>query len=238
MVSRGWTRRLAAALRGFVEKRLSSAGYRGLNVALGAIVIIAAAWLFGGIAEDVVTGDPLTKVDVQLAEWFHRHAIPAVTTFMLMVTHAHSMAGIVAFAIILAVVLIWKRERYWLIVLALVVPGGMLLNVATKYAFHRARPSFHDPILTLPTYSFPSGHAAAATLFYGVLAAYLVARTPSWRTRTRIVLSAFFIIFLVALSRLYLGVHYLSDVLAAFAEAVAWLAVCLTALHALDRRGP
>lgn len=107
----------------------------------------------------------------------------------------------------------------------------MLLNVLMKYAFHRARPSFDDPLLVLTTYSFPSGHVAGATLFYGVVAAMLISRTAAWRWRVMVVLAAITMVALVALTRVYLGVHYLSDVLAAFAEGVAWLALCLTGLH-------
>jgi undecaprenyl-diphosphatase len=72
-------------------------------------------------------------------------------------------------------------------------------------------------------------------MFYGVLAAYVVTHVSKWRWRVLIVLCAFLLVVLVALSRIYLGVHYLSDVLAAFAEGVAWLALCLTALHTLQQ---
>lgn len=119
---------------------------------------------------------------------------------------------------------------------AFVVPGGMLLNVLTKFIFQRARPSFIDPILTLDSYSFPSGHVSAATLFYGVLAAFLVMRIAPLRGRVLIALTAIFLVTLVALTRIYLGAHYLSDVLAAFAQSVAWTALCLTALHTLQHR--
>ena len=119
----------------------------------------------------------------------------------------------------------------WLFGIGLTVPLGMLLNVLMKYAFHRARPSFDDPLLALTTYSFPSGHVAGATLFYGVIAAMVISRTAAWRWRVMTVLAAITLVALVALTRVYLGVHYLSDVLAAFAEGVAWLALCLTGLH-------
>ncbi|WP_198026916.1 phosphatase PAP2 family protein [Polaromonas glacialis] len=119
----------------------------------------------------------------------------------------------------------------WLIGIGLTVPLGMLLNVLMKYAFHRARPSFDDPLLALTTYSFPSGHVAGATLFYGVMAAVVISRTAAWRWRVMAVLAAITMVALVALTRMYLGVHYLSDVLAAFAEGVAWLTLCLTGPH-------
>jgi undecaprenyl-diphosphatase len=131
----------------------------------------------------------------------------------------------------------WRRRaHYWLIVCLIAVPGGMLLNVALKHVFRRVRPSFDDPLLSLVTYSFPSGHTAAATVFYGLLACYLVRRTQAWRVRVLIVAGAVAMVILVALSRMYLGVHYLSDVLAAAAEGAAWLAICVTAVSTLHRR--
>jgi undecaprenyl-diphosphatase len=113
----------------------------------------------------------------------------------------------------------------------------MLLNVSMKFAFERSRPrSFDAPLLALSIYSFPSGHAAGATLFYGVLAAVVIANIRAWRWRVLIALAALLIVMLVGLSRIYLGDHYLSDVLAAFTESVAWLTLCLMAVHTLRER--
>lgn len=75
----------------------------------------------------------------------------------------------------------------------------------------------------------------SATVLYGVLAAFIVSRTQAWRWRVFVVLAALFVVVLVAFSRLYLGAHYLSDVLGAWAEGIAWLALCLTGVHTLHR---
>jgi membrane-associated phospholipid phosphatase len=128
------------------------------------------------------------------------------------------------------------RDRYWLLVLALSVPGGMLLNALIKYAFHRQRPSFDDPLVTLTTFSFPSGHTMGATVFYGTLAAYLLTRIASTTMQVLVLAVALLLIALTALSRVYLGAHYLSDVLAAAALGVAWVTLCLIATATLQRR--
>ena len=240
--TRLWARRHGAALRrrlarpiAFIRARLSPRGYVGLHLTVGALTLIGAGWLFGGIAEDVVTGDPLTVVDAHVATWFHARAIPLLTLPMLLITNLHGTWGITFLSLALALVLIWQRAWYWLQALVLVIPGGMLLNVLTKHAFGRARPYFADPLLALNTYSFPSGHVAAATLLYGLLAAIIVTRIDAWRSRVLVGLLALLFVTLVALSRVYLGAHYLSDVLAGFAESTAWLALCLTAMHTLSR---
>ncbi|WP_307731059.1 phosphatase PAP2 family protein [Pseudoduganella chitinolytica] len=105
-----------------------------------------------------------------------------------------------------------------------------------KHVYQRARPVFDEPFLTLATYSFPSGHTAAATLFYGLLASYVVTTNPSWRMRMAAVAGAVCMVLLVALSRVYLGAHFVSDVLAAMAESLAWLAICITSVSTLRRR--
>lgn len=215
----------------FIQARLSPGSYLGLQLTIGALILIGASWLFGGIAEDVVTGDPLTIVDLRVAQWFHAHSAPLLTQAMLAVTHIHGPIPVTVAVVLIAVYLAWKKNWYWLVCLSVTVPFGILLNVFMKYAFHRARPSFGNPLLELTTYSFPSGHVAGATLFYGVMAAMLVMRINAWRWRVMIVLAAIMMVALVALTRVYLGVHYLSDVLAAFAEGVAWLALCLTGMH-------
>lgn len=216
---------------GFLQARLSPSSYLGLNLTLGALVLIGASWLFGGLAEDVVNGDPITLVDVQVANWFHAHATPRVTQIMLAISDSHGPVGMSILVALTALYFAWERAWYWLICLLVTVPTGALLNVLVKYAFHRARPSFEHPLVSVTTYSFPSGHASGSALFYGVLAAYLASRLGGWRPRIVIVLCAFALVILVALSRLYLGAHYLSDVLAGMAEAMTWLSLCLVGIH-------
>ena len=212
----------------------------GLRLTLSALALVGASWLFGSVAEDVVTGDRLTALDVLVADWLHAHATPVLTGFLTVVTHAHDPTAILGFTVVAAAFLLARRDGYWLAALIVVVPVGMLVNVMMKHAFHRMRPHFDDPLLVLTTFSFPSGHVAGATLLYGVLAAYLYGRVTEWRPRLVIALLALASVVTVAFSRLYLGVHYLSDVVAAFAEGLAWLILCLTALtmgrHAVTRR--
>lgn len=223
-------------LRRFAAARLSPEGETGLHLTVGLALIVATAWLFGGIAEDVVNNEAITLLDVKVAQWLHAHASAGMTGFMLWVSNLHGMVGGPIMALMLAVYFHVKKQRYWLITTVAVLPGGMLLNVLLKYVFHRARPSFDHPLLTLPTYSFPSGHTANAALLYGLLACWLVLRCRGLGARLAIIAGACLMVMLVGISRMYLGVHYLSDVLAASAEGGAWLAVCITAVSTLRRR--
>lgn len=223
-------------LHRFATARLSPDGAFGLHLTAGVALMLLAAWLFGHIAEDVVTGDTITILDQRLAGWFHRHASAGLTRLMLLLAYWHGVAGTIAMALLIGAWLRRKGAQYWLLALAAAVPGGLLLNVLLKYAFHRARPHFDHPLLTLATYSFPSGHTVAATLVYGLLACYAVRHARGWGARAAALLLAAAMVALVGVSRMYLGVHYLSDVLAAAAEGCAWLAVCITAVSTLRRR--
>ena len=222
--------RFAPQIR-FIRARLSPESYLGLNLTVGAIILVGATWLFGGVSEDVIAGDPLTIVDLDVANWLHAHAAPLLTHVMTAISNLHGVVAISLYLVLLTFYLAWKRDWYWVLYLLVAVPSGMILNALTKVAFHRARPSFDNPLATLTTYSFPSGHVAGTTLFYGVLAAVLIAKIPAWRWRVLIVLVAFMLVVLVAMTRMYLGVHYLSDVIAAFAEMLAWLILCLAGVH-------
>ncbi len=208
----------------------------GVQLATGALILIAAAWLFGAIAEDVVTGDRFTVVDIELARWLHEHATPALTRWVLIVTNLHSTVAVSCYGAVAA--LCFAFARHWRRVVALFVclAGGLALNVLMKLAFHRARPVFDHPLLTLSSYSFPSGHVAGATIFYGLGVVFVFKWTRRWPLRVAASIVALIAITVVAFTRTYLGVHYLSDVAAAFAEGVAWLAVSLTALDAYWRR--
>lgn len=229
---------LTARLQRFAAARFSPGEAFGLHLTLGVLALLLAMAGFARIAGEVVDGAPITELDLRLAAWLHAHAQASSTlrTFLLGVTHLHSTPGVLTLTALAAAWLYRRGARDWMLTLLVTVPGGMLLNVAMKHTFERARPHFDEPILTLTTYSFPSGHSVAATLLYGMLACYLTRHAHGAQARAAIVVAACTMIALVAGSRLYLGAHYLSDVLAGIAEGCAWLAICVTGAATLRRR--
>jgi undecaprenyl-diphosphatase len=197
---------------------------------------VLTGWLFLAIAWDVANHSQLVFLDAKVAAWLHSHTTPTLTEFMFAVSNIHSAAGIAAMSAILAAVMWRMRERLWMLTLALVVGGGILLNLLLKHAYERARPFFDDPMISLESFSFPSGHASGATAFWGVAAAFLVSRYYEPGKRGAIVWLAIGMVGLVALSRMYLGAHYLSDVLAAIASTAAWLVLCLATVRGIVHR--
>jgi membrane-associated phospholipid phosphatase len=208
-----------------------------LRLALGAFVLIAAASLFGGIAEDVVNHDePLGAIDLNVGQWLHEHATPTWTSVMLFFTVVGAPVTVMTIASATAIFLFWRRQRYGALLLAVAVPGGLFLNFIVKLFIHRHRPIFDNPLQTLTSYSFPSGHAAGSTLLFGALAGIVIWQVRDWRVRALVPAGAALLIALICFSRIYLGVHYLSDVIAGVLEGVVWLGACLIAIEALRRR--
>ena len=208
-------------------RALAIAGWAGFLLAGG--IFLAVAW-------NVAMRDPIVVVDSNVASWFHAHLHDPLTKVMLAVSATHGIGAMALWSIAFGALLAKIREWYWVLTLALATVGGMVVNVTLKEAYERSRPHFDDPLVTLGTYSFPSGHTAAATIFYGVLAAFLVTRYRKHRTRVLIVTCAVLAVVTVAISRMYLGAHYFSDVVAAAASSTAWLVLCLSGGHALVRQ--
>ena len=200
------------------------------------VILVVAAAAFGLIAASVATTAPILKQDLQVSVWLHTHGNPVFTAFLVAITTVHSPVGMSIMAALVAILLWRQGHRYWTLSLLLAVPGGMIMNTVVKILFHRARPTWDDPLLTLDSASFPSGHAAGAMLFYGFLAAYMVWNMKHVWPRVIAVTGCMLMVALVGFSRIYLGVHYLSDVLAAMSLATVWLVACLLAVRGLAHR--
>ena len=181
-------------------------------------------------------GDPLAVIDVSVSDWLHARMAPPVTTAMTLISQLGSTIFVSCATLLIALLFLWRRQQYELVTLVVVVFGGVLLNILLKSAFHRHRPSFNDPVVSLTGYRFPSGHTMAATVFYGVLAAFAFRNLRNWRWGVLAIIVALLLVLVIGFSRVYLGADYLSDVLAAIAEGVAWLAISLTAVETLRRR--
>ena len=182
--------------------------------------------VFTVLAVDVLRHGPITAADLAIGNWLRVHIPGAATQALLALTHLHSTAGIYLMAALAALWLLWIRQISWLLPLVLAVPGGLALNALVKHAFQRARPSFDSALPALASYSFPSGHAAGAAVWWGFLLVLLLAHRPPQRWRVCAMIVAASMVALTGLSRIYFGVHHPSDVLAGVAEAVAWLSLC------------
>ena len=175
-------------------------------------------------------------MDESVANWMHAHATPTVTGAMRMITTLGAPWFVTIATLMFVGVLLLIRERYMALQLGFCVTAGMLLNTGLKNVFDRARPNLEPALAHAVGFSFPSGHVAAATLLYGCIAVLAWQRISSLSGRVAVACISFILVQLVALSRVYLVVHYLTDVVVAQVVAVAWLAVSLIAFEVFRRR--
>ena len=211
---------------------------RDVRFWIAVAVLVAASAAFAAIAASVMTTAPIMKQDLQVSVWLHTHDTPLFIALLIAVSDIHSPVGMGVLSAIVAFFLWRTQHRYWFLSFVLAMAGGGLLNTVLKFLFHRARPSWDDPVLTLSSSSFPSGHTAGATLFYGFLAVFMTYQMKKAGARALAIVVSALMVALVGFARIYLGVHYLSDVLAAMSMSTVWLVLCLLFVRALAyRRG-
>jgi membrane-associated phospholipid phosphatase len=222
------------------QRALSRFAHLPLVELLGGLALVtASAWVFGWTAEEVVEGD--THLDTRIAHWFHDRATPGWTEFFEAVTWLGNAPVLINVTLVAALVLAWRRKLDELRLLLLAVIGAEILTLGLKLGFQRERPFFADPLATESSYSFPSGHATVSLALYGTLAFILARHLTTVAARLAALTAAAVLVLLIGLSRIYLGVHFLSDVVAGFSLGVAWVTACVLLLHlrvALREGGP
>ena len=219
----------------WLRRRVTPGEYLGLYFTLGLLAAAGCLWIFGGLAKDVVSNDPQVSTDQTVANAIHGLMNPALTTFFLVVTALGSMEAIALVSLGGAVV--FGLRRRWLLFGTWVIAAGgsVMLILLLKALFARPRPYFEQPMLLETYYSFPSGHAMEAVVLYGMLAYFAVLALRTWRARAAVVLGTSLLVLLIGFSRMYLGVHYFSDVVAGFAAGGVWLSTCITAMEFVRR---
>ena len=204
-----------------------------IPVSLG--LSISSLVLFSWLANEVLRKHT-DRFDVAVRNVIHDFASPLLTDVMRFVTNLGDWQ-VVMTATLCLLAYLWYRRDYTHILIALVaMMGAGILDASLKLAFHRARP---DPFfISKPsTYSFPSGHALISLCFYALLAGTLTHDMSSKWQRVLAWSTAVLLVALIGLSRVYLGVHWPSDVLAGYATALIWMgAVRVLALRLEGRR--
>jgi membrane-associated phospholipid phosphatase len=201
---------------------------------IGALLILATSlWGFGLLADNVIEKE--TGNDQRLAEWLRGRATDPLTDVFRAITTLGNFVTLVVVTVIAIAVLWRRRERTDAMFVAFAFLGAQVLSSGMKLGFRRERPFFPDPLATESTFSFPSGHALVSLAVYGSIALVLGRRLR--RRSDRIVLfgATGVLVLAIGFSRLYLGVHFLSDVLAGFAAGAAWVALLYVALEVHSR---
>jgi membrane-associated phospholipid phosphatase len=202
--------------------------YLSLHFLAGVGISVLCFFIFYRLADNVVEQERFAHFDVLLANSLHTMATPTMTSFYLFIT-LFGQQVIWGIVIVVALIFAFRRDWWRLGVWLVAFLGGQLLNSLLKLLFIRDRPFFEQPLLIAQDYSFPSGHAMMSTIIYGMIAYYLVLRTKNHLLRIVIVFASVLLVVLIGISRMYLGVHYFSDVVAGFSAGGIWLTTCISA---------
>ena len=206
-----------------------------LSLLLGLTAAIGTLIFFGWLADEALEGDA-RDFDEATRAAVHQLASPMLTTIMRGLSFIGST---IALSIGTIIAVVWFAKRKWgreAKLFALTMIGAGLLNITLKLAFKRERPVPFFDLSPPETYSFPSGHSLTSAVFFGALAAMLSARIKSKRMRLILWIVATTMFVSIGFSRIYLGVHHTTDVIAGFAAALIWILVVRFVEMELARR--
>ena len=219
----------------FLAARFAHGEYLGLHLTVGLAISLVGLWIFAALTEDVVHQDPITRFDQTLLDWLRAHAGSSGLSIARAISTLGSAYVMIGLALSVGSLLAIRRQGLLLEGWITAFLGGAVLNTALKSAIHRPRPA-HSAILSYQSWSFPSGHAMESLIGYGMLAYLLIVMIPGTPARRLgIVLCTSLLVLAIGWSRLYLGVHYFSDVVGGYAAGVLWLSACISGLEVSRR---
>jgi membrane-associated phospholipid phosphatase len=197
------------------------------------------AWAGDGfidLAEQVhARNGALEQTDARIHDWAVGERTAGATLFFTTMTYIGSPAGITLELLIVSIILSFRRRWRWLIYLVVTAGGGGLLDFELKRYFARARPAVAEMLRRANGYSFPSGHAMGSAVAYGALAYLAYRAIRSWPARAAAISFLYTLVAAVALSRVYLGVHWISDVLAGVTAGTVWVTTTTVAYETMRR---
>jgi undecaprenyl-diphosphatase len=205
----------------------------GIFLLIGAGITISGTWAFAKLAAHVRSGGTQT-FDNGVLRWIASHRTPLLDAMMLEITSLGTGTVVVMIVAIAGMFLWLNRHKHSALLLGIAALGSLVLNNLLKAGFGRPRPDVVTWATHASFYSFPSGHAMSATVVYSTVA-YLAARLQrTHAARVAVISTAIVIITLICVSRLYLGVHYPTDVLAGVTIGLAWTGFCMATLEGIQ----
>jgi undecaprenyl-diphosphatase len=207
-----------------------------LVMAAGGVAAMGAGYVFVELAERIqLTTSVVYRADRAIHGWFLHERQAGLTALLSAMTTTGSGLGLGAIVAAVATTLLVRKERASAIFVVVTVGAGALLNQGLKTIFARARPDMASAIGIVRSYSFPSGHAMESCIAFGALA-YLALRQPwPWAARSAGLALAATMVALVGVSRVYLGVHWASDIAGGWSAGTVWLAFAVVAFEMLLR---
>jgi membrane protein DedA with SNARE-associated domain/membrane-associated phospholipid phosphatase len=221
----------------FLADRLRPEGAFGLALTTALVALVATGWALGAVIQDVIAHEELVRIDQPVLRFFAHHREPWLTIAMLVLSRLGATAILVPLILIIGIT--WRLVgKTWrpLPLLAGAYAGTSLMYSVIKPLVGRARPPLALATGHFVGLSFPSGHAAQAAAVYGMLAALVAGSSEIWTRKVTVWGVAVFVALLVGVSRLYLGAHWLSDVLGGYALGGMWLFALIAFVRIVTHR--
>ncbi len=215
--------------------RVGRFAYLIIHLVLGLTGVIGVA-IFLSLATRIDASSTASHIDLALARSLHAAKTPLVTDVLRVVTFLGEGWIQMIIGLVVGGLLLRVRRKLWALSWAFALAGGGILNSTLKLAYQRPRPVFADPILIASGFSFPSGHSMGTFILAGMGAYLGVLHTNGRGRHVAIVATALAWAVTMGFSRMYLGVHYLTDVVGGFAAGSCWLAVCISGVEVARRR--
>ncbi len=210
----------------FFKKRFTNANFSGISLTFLILIFLYIFSLFVGIIEDIINSDVIVSIDSRVENLFTIFRTDLFNSVFLYITLLGKSELIFIFTVTSFFLLWLLRKRLFIIPFFVTLLGSTIFTYFGKIIFQRSRPEF--ALYQENSFSFPSGHATVAMAFYGFLVYFFIRNINGWKKKVNILFLGFIVIFLIGFSRLYLGVHYLSDVWAGYLVGALWLVIGIT----------
>lgn len=222
------------ALRAAAMRADTFVGALEIFLVAGFVIALAGTFIFVGLASYVRTG-VTQSFDESVLRWMGAHHSKLTDSLMLEITALGTGMVVMMIVLVAGLFLMLTQHKYSALLLLVSTFGGLVLNTVLKMGFHRPRPQVIEWGTQAVSSSFPSGHAMSAAIVYSTVA-YLAARLHRrlW-ARWAMMILALVLIVAISASRMYLGVHYPSDVVAGVVIGFAWAGFCMATLEAIQR---
>ncbi|MFA5749726.1 MAG: LssY C-terminal domain-containing protein [Candidatus Shapirobacteria bacterium] len=214
----------------FFKKRLTLNEKYGLYLTVGTLITLFFIYIFFGIVQDYIGQEKLIQFDLRVINLVSTFRNDNLNQIMLFITYLAKGEVIIIGIIILGLILILLKNWRFLKTLLISVIGGEFFVWIIKNIIDRPRPPLTNALVNETSYSFPSGHTFVAICFYGLLVYFILQSEKNKFLKIISFLIGLTLIIWVGLSRIYLGAHWPSDVLASFNAGIAWLSIIITSL--------
>ncbi|WP_181168134.1 LssY C-terminal domain-containing protein [Mesorhizobium sp. B2-4-19] len=213
---------------GWLARRFNRFEPFGLQLTVGVAMAVVFLFFFLSVVQDLMANEAVVLADLRLLSLVQMYRTPSLNRVMVFLTYMGNWQVVTAGASLLMIYLALTRRWLWIMALLVSIGGGEILVQLGKVGFARARPDLVNALIPAKGASFPSGHAFVAICFYGLVGWFAIDRVHSRTAKATIAVMTITVVVAIGFSRIYLGVHWPSDVIASFNLGAAWLIATIT----------